>query len=103
MAQLSSNPSGDNANADKPNEKPEAQVVDDFHTNSDADLRPESLHHTLGPGENQAASGGHRHRGGDSELLLRGLTITGSRGGNAALLSIIGILVDLGATDQSTA
>lgn len=100
---LSDNAQGSQAQADGANPKPEAQVVDDFHTNADTDLRQESAHHTLGPGENQGSPGNHRHRGGDSELLLAGLTITGSRGGNAALLSVINILVELGATNSSTA
>lgn len=82
--------------------KPDSKVVDDFHTNSDVDLRSESQHHTLGPGPNQAASGTHRHDGGDSELLLDGMTITGSRGSDAWRLSVNAILVRLGATDAST-
>jgi hypothetical protein len=98
---LSDNPGGGAGQAANP--KPDSQVVDDFHTNSDLDMRQESQHHTLGAGQNQAAPGNHTHRGGDSELLLTGLTITGSRGGNAALLSVINILVELGATNSSTA
>lgn len=82
--------------------KPSSQVVDDFHTNSDVDLRPESLHHTTGPGVNQAASGSHKHDGGDSALLLEGLTISGSRASDAYRLSINALLVRLGATDSST-
>ena len=39
------------------NPKPTAQAVADFHTNSDADSRAESLHHTLGPNPNQASPG----------------------------------------------
>jgi len=85
------------------NQKPSAQTVSDFHTNSDVDTRPESLHHTLGPGPAQAAPGNHQHDGGDSELLLTGFTITGSRGGNVALVSIIAALVRLGVTDNTTA
>lgn len=85
------------------NPKPEAVVVEDFHTNADTDTRPESLHHTLGPGNTQAAPGNHTHDGGNSELLLTGVTITGSRGGNVALVSIIGALVRLGAVDSTTA
>lgn len=82
--------------------KPSSQVVDDFHTNSDVDLRSESQHHTLGPGPNQSAAGSHKHDGGDSALLLEGLTISGSRASDAYRLSINALLVRLGATDSST-
>lgn len=82
--------------------KPPSNVVDDFHTNSDVDLRAESQHHSLGPGPNQASPGGHKHDGGDSSLLLEGMTISGSRGSDAWRLSINALLVRLGATDSST-
>lgn len=82
--------------------KPPANEVDDFHTNADTDIRSESLHHTLGPGNTQASAGNHTHNGGDSPLLLSGMTITGSRGANVAMVSVIAALVRLGATDQST-
>jgi hypothetical protein len=80
-----------------------ALQVEELHTNSDVDARREAQHHTLGPGPTQAASGDHRHDGGDSALLLEGLTISGSRGSDAWRLSINQILVRLGATDSSTA
>ena len=74
-----------------------------FHQNADTDTRDESIHHTLGPNATQAASGDHNHRGGDSVFLGAGLTITGSRGGNVALLSVIQVLVGaLGVTDNTT-
>ncbi len=85
------------------NPKPTAQAVADFHTNSDADSRAESLHHTLGPNPNQASPGDHTHDGGDSELLLLNETISGSRATDAWRLSVNAILVRLGATDNSTA
>jgi len=85
------------------NPKPTAQAVADFHTNSDADSRAESLHHTLGPNPNQASPGNHTHDGGDSELLLLNETISGSRATDAWRLSVNAILVRLGATDNSTA
>lgn len=86
--------------SDKPRATPEE--VEDFHQNSDLDSRPEAQHHTLGPGSSQAAAGNHRHDGGDSELLLTGSTLTGSRGGNVALVSVIQALVKLGARDTTT-
>lgn len=82
---------------------PTSEEVDKFHQNADTDSRGQAIHHTLGPTENQAAPGNHNHRGGDSVQLLLGITITGSRGGNIALLSVIQALVALGATDSTTA
>lgn len=81
---------------------PTSEEVELFHQNADTDARAEAIHHTLGVGDNQAARGSHNHRGGDSVLLLSGITITGSRGGNVALLSVIQALVALGATDSTT-
>lgn len=82
---------------------PSAEDVERFHTQADTDARKEAIHHTLGSGTNQAAPGDHTHRGGDSLPLLGGITLTGSRGGNIALLSVIQALVALGATDSTTA
>lgn len=80
-----------------------AEDVEKIHTNADTDVRRESAHHTLGAGPTQAAAGDHRHDGSDSELLLSGVTISGSRSSPTAILpSIIAALVRLGATDQST-
>lgn len=91
------------AEALTPNPKPDAQAVEDFHSNADTDVRPESLHHTLGPSPSQAAPGNHTHNGSDSPQLLEGVTLVGSRGGNAALASVISALVKLGAQDTTTA
>jgi hypothetical protein len=85
------------------NPQPAADVVDDFHTNADTDSRTQSLHHTLGAAPTQAAPGDHTHDGGTSPLLLTGITLSGSRGGNVAMISIISALVRLGATDSTTA
>lgn len=82
---------------------PTAEEVERFHTTADTDARKEAIHHTLGPNGNQSSPGDHNHRGGDSMQLLSGITITGSRAGNIALLSVIQALVALGATDSSTA
>lgn len=84
-------------------EKPPSQTVDNFHTNSDVDRDGDALHHTLGQGSGQASPGNHRHNGADAPLLLEGVKLTGSRGGNTALVSIIGTLVQLGAEDATTA
>lgn len=82
---------------------PTADDVEKFHANADTDTRAESIHHTLGPNPTQASPGNHNHRGGDSQLLLSDITLTGSRGGNLALPSIIQALVALGAVDNTSA
>lgn len=91
------------ANLLRAGQKPSAEEVEDFHTNADVDTRVESIHHTLGAAPTQASPGNHIHDGGTSPLLLTGFTLTGSRGGNTALVSIIACLVRLGATDSTTA
>lgn len=80
-----------------------AKEVDDLHANSDLDSRPEAQHHTLGPNQNQASPGNHRHDGGSSPFLWSGTTITGARGGNMAVASIISALVQKGCVDATTA
>jgi len=81
---------------------PPTKVVEDFHKNVALDTRPEDKHHTLGLSPNQASPGNHTHNGSDSPLLLDGIVLTGSKGGNAALLSVISALVRLGARDATT-
>lgn len=101
MAQLSSyGSSSHESRPDKP--KPSAREVDDAHQNADTDVRRESKHHTLGPNPTQASPGNHTHDGGDSELLLTGLTISGSRNSDVWRQSVNAILVRLGAVDAST-
>ena len=80
----------------------DATQVDDFHEQSDLNTRSEAQHHTLGPSQNQAAPGNHNHDGGTSIPLWEGNTISGSRGGNMALASVISILVQKGAVDATT-
>ena len=80
----------------------DATQVDDFHDQSDLNTRSEAQHHTLGPSQNQAAPGNHNHDGGTSIPLWEGNTISGSRGGNMALASVISILVQKGAVDATT-
>jgi hypothetical protein len=82
--------------------RPDAISVRELHVNADTDTTPDALHHTLGPGVNQAASGAHFHDGNDSALLLEGQTVTGAKGSAACDASIIALLVRLGATDSTT-
>lgn len=91
----------------KPNalaaQKPSAEEVDTFHTNSDVDIRAEAIHHTLGVLPTQASPGDHTHDGSNSAALLDGLSITGSRADDTWRLSVNALLVRLGAKDESTA
>ena len=62
------------------------------HEKSDKDGSPKSLHHTLGPGPNQAAAGNHTHDGGNSaalDQLMANITITGSRTDGTALNNLL--------------
>jgi hypothetical protein len=74
-----------------------------FHMFSDVDSQMDAQHHTIGPGVTQAAGGAHSHNGSDSALLFSG-TITGAKGGNAAVASLIQqICAQTGFTDGTTA
>lgn len=84
-------------------DSPAAILVNKFHNKSDVDVSAQSQHHTLGPKATQAASGKHNHDGRNSPQLLLGFTLTGSKDGNAAVASIVAALVQLGATDNTTA
>lgn len=79
------------------------QVVKDFHKRADTDSSAQAIHHTLGSKSGQAASGDHNHNGSNSLKILKGTTISGSRSGGAALVSVIDALEKLGATDATTA
>lgn len=85
------------------NLRPDAKTVAELHTNSDKDSSSEALHHTIGTGVNQAASGAHNHDGSNSVALLKNYEISGSRASGAALLSVIQALVQLGAKDTTVA
>lgn len=78
---------------------PKAETVRDFHNNADTDAGRTALHHTLGPGRNQAASGAHMHDGNDSPRLLSGVQINGADT-NAVLESVVSAIVRLGAEDK---
>lgn len=82
--------------------RPGPNDIREFHINADTDTSNDALHHTLGPGVNQAANGAHTHDGNDSALLLDGVTITGAKGSASCDASIISALMKLGATDSTT-
>ena len=80
------------------------QTVKAFHEKADTDASAQAIHHTLGPKNGNAAGGDHNHIVGTPyKKPLSGVTLSGSRGGNAALPSIIAALVKMGATDSTTA
>lgn len=85
------------------NPSPDPMAVRLFHLYSDVDTDLTAQHHTIGPGNNQAAAGSHVHNGSDSPLLFEGVTLTGSRGNNTALASVIALLTQQGAVDNTTA
>lgn len=73
------------------------------HKKSDLDSATYAQHHTLGSSHTQASPGDHAHDGYTSRLILSGVTLTGAKGGNTALASVIAVLVLMGATDNTTA
>lgn len=79
------------------------QKVNRFHNKDDLDSSSEAHHHTLGIKKDQSSPGDHKHDGTTSKRILEGVTITGAKGGNVALASVIAALVKLGATDTTTA
>jgi len=79
-----------------------SKEVNKLHNKSDVDSSVGAQHHTLGTKKDQASDGAHTHDGKNSRKILAGVTLTGSRGGNAALASVISALVLLGATDATT-
>ena len=82
---------------------PSAKEVIKAHLMADTDGKATAAHHTLGAGPMQSSPGNHTHNGGTSLSLLEGITISGAKGSNTALASVIAALVSLGATDTTTA
>jgi hypothetical protein len=81
---------------------PDAEAVRRAHKNASVDTKSTDIHHTLGPGRNQASPGAHLHDGSDSRPLLEGRSITGVKGTLAWYNSINSLFVALGATDSSS-
>ncbi|SRR6266498_126992 len=80
------------------------EAVRRFHSKADTDSSQIALHHTIGSKHDQSAAGDHKHIVGSTySKPLAGVTLTGAKGGNAALASVITALVKLGATDSTTA
>jgi hypothetical protein len=86
----------------------DSRDVQEIHRNADTDSSFFALHHSLGLNQNQASPGAHVHDGKDSKVLTGYLnntspiTVTGSRGGNAALTSLLTALATKGIITNST-
>lgn len=81
----------------------DAKAVNEFHKKDDVDSSWDAHHHTIGTKHDQVSPGDHTHNGTNSLRILKGTSITGSRSGGAALVSVIAALVKLGATDSTIA
>lgn len=84
---------------------PEPREVNQFHARSDVDSSVTAQHHTLGVKHDQASPGDHAHDGKGSRKIGTGLalTVTGSKGGNAALASLLTMLKNvIEFTDSTT-
>lgn len=88
---------GNNTNSDKDYSKwseVPPEMVNKLHSRDDVDTSWSAHHHTTGIRRNQASPGDHDHAGFNSRKLGHGLgyAISGSKGGNAALASVIAML-----------
>lgn len=84
---------------------PSPREVNQFHSRSDVDSAKFAQHHTLGTKNTQASAGDHVHDGKSSKKIGAGLgiVITGSKGGNAALASLLSALAQvIEFTDSTT-
>jgi hypothetical protein len=91
---------------EKGQQTPPPGQVNGFHTRDDVDSSTLAHHHTLGIGHNQGSPGDHAHDGVTSRKVGTGLaiTISGAKGGNAALGSLITALKQvMDITDNTTA
>lgn len=83
---------------------PDPRTVNTFHSRSDVDASQSAQHHTIGIGHNQASAGDHVHDGSSSRKIGQGLklSISGSKGGNAALASLITMLKNVVEFEDNT-
>jgi hypothetical protein len=104
MAVNEGDPFGD-IKQDKKPESPEPREVNLFHTRSDVDTSTTAQHHTLGVKHDQGSPGDHSHDGKVSRKIGTGLalTVSGSKGANAALTSLLTMLKNvIEFTDSTT-
>lgn len=90
-------PVGDFSNTDKDYSKWSGispEEVNKLHSRDDVDKSSFAHHHTLGPKRGQASPGDHVHDGRNSKKIAQGLgySISGAKGSNAALASLITLL-----------
>lgn len=76
--------------------------VAQLHRQADIDVSPSAAHHTLGVSGTQASPGNHNHDGANSKKVYNPITVTGSRGGNAALTSLLSALATHGIITNNT-
>lgn len=91
--------------SDQNDTTPPAQQVNLFHKNADTDSSIEAAHHTCGSRRNQASPGDHIHDGKNCRKIGEGqnITLTGAKGGNAALANLITMLQEwIDFTDTTT-
>lgn len=82
---------------------PSSDQVKKFHEKADSDASPKAIHHTLGPGHNQASPGDHSHDGGNSTQLFTSVTFTGSRATFSSIeQQLVNAIVSMGAVDNTT-
>jgi hypothetical protein len=101
---IDGDPFGEIKNDAKP-PTPDPRQVNLFHSRSDVDSGPLAQHHTIGVGHNQVAAGDHNHDSKSSRKVGQGLglSVTGSKGGNAALASLLTMLAQvIDFTDTTT-
>lgn len=104
MVNIQGDPFGD-IKEEKGPRGPAPKEVNFFHTRADTDTGAGAIHHTLGIGHNQGSPGDHVHDGKSSRKVGVGLslTATGSKGGNAALASLLTMLKNvIEFTDSTT-
>lgn len=89
---------------DKSKRGPDPRTVNQFHDRDDVDSGPHAHHHTIGMARNQASPGTHVHDGVSSRKLGHeaGHAISGAKGGNAALASVIALLKNFVDFDDNT-
>jgi hypothetical protein len=96
MAIFENDPFGDIKKDAKP-VAPEPREVSIFHSRSDVDSSTLALHHTIGIKHTQSSAGDHVHDGISSRKIGTGLglSVTGARGGNAALTNLLVMLSNI--------
>lgn len=82
---------------EKKSPAPPPREVGLFHARSDVDSSQQAQHHTVGMKHDQSAAGDHIHDGKSTRKVGYGLnlTVSGAKGGNAALASLLTMLANV--------